>query len=520
MYMDVPPKRVIGRLPLSVAVTFAVVVLPVLLALALRTGEVVTSPVVLILVPIALSIGISQVLSAWWKRRPASAEVLFEDLMLWGWFRSWRFERLLSRSETFVGPNARSGLSTKQRARKLKQLSAALEARDSYTHGHSRRVARHAATMARRLKLPPEEVARIRTAALLHDVGKIETPREIIDKPGKLTDAEYEVIKLHPGAGAAMVAELDDPELTSIVRYHHERIDGKGYPEGISGEEIPLGARIIAVADTFDALTSARPYRPAKAHEFALAILREESGEQLDAAAVGAFDSRYAGHRPVALTAAALGVGRQAGQSLIGLGSGAAQVAAVGAAATVIGATPVSQPQPDPAKDKTPPVVRQAPSGGANLAVAGPAAASGGTGDKKASKTRPKAKAQPGSGSIGSGIKESGQPDTGSGDGTGNGQGAGGTGGSGAGGGGSDGGGGGTGGGGAGGGGSGGGGGSTASNPPARNPVTPVTEAVQGVVDNLPDVPKEVPGSDTVNGALNGVKDVSKNLLTPPSGKP
>jgi len=174
--MDVAPKRVIGRLPLSLAATFAVVVLPCLLAIALRVGGIVTSPFLLILIPIAISIGISQGLAFYWTHRKASSPVMFEDLMIWGWARSWRFERMLARADTFVGPNADTGLTIEQRAKKLEQLSAALEARDPYTHGHSRRVARHAATTAERLKLPRDEIARIRTAALLHDIGKIETP--------------------------------------------------------------------------------------------------------------------------------------------------------------------------------------------------------------------------------------------------------------------------------------------------------------------------------------------------------
>jgi len=359
--------------------------------------------------------------------------------------------------------------------------------------------------MAERLKLPWEEVARIRTAALLHDVGKIETPREIIDKPGKLTDAEYEVIKLHPGAGAEMVAELNDPELTSIVRHHHERIDGRGYPDGISGEEIPLGARIIAIADTFDALTSARSYRPAKAHEFALAILREESGKQLDAAAVEAFDSRYAGHRPVALSATVLDVGRQAGQSLIGVGSGAAQVAAVGAAATVIGTAPALKPAPNPDKDKTP-IARAVPADGATPV----AVTSAGAGKYSRARTggKPKSKsenpARPGSKAAGDTNTNQGGQGGGTG-GNGGSNGGGGTGGGGSGSGGS----------GGGGSGSGGGGSGSGTSLKPANPVAPVTEAVQGVVDKLPEVPKVVPGSNTVNGALDKVKDTSGKLLNP-----
>ena len=135
---------------------------------------------------------------------------------------------------------------------------------------------RHAYMIARGMGLPPAEIARIRTAAALHDVGKLDTPREVLNKPGRLSDEEFALIQRHPVDGAAMVAELGDDEVTAIVRHHHERLDGGGYPDGLEGSEIPLGARIIAVADTFDALTSTRPYRPGCRHKKALDILREE----------------------------------------------------------------------------------------------------------------------------------------------------------------------------------------------------------------------------------------------------
>src|ERR1035437_6611328 len=109
------------------------------------------------------------------------------------------------------------------------------------------------------------------------------------------------VSQKHPSDGARMAAGLQDEELTSIVRHHHERLDGTGYPSGLSAEEIPLGARIIAVADTFDAITAARPYRPASPHKIAIDILRNETGTQLDPAVVRAFCTHYAGLRSLAL---------------------------------------------------------------------------------------------------------------------------------------------------------------------------------------------------------------------------
>src|SRR6185437_4339331 len=136
---------------------------------------------------------------------------------------------------------------------------------------------------------------------MLHDVGKVRTPIEVLHKPGRLTDEEYAIIKDHPVDGARLVEALDDDRLTAIVRHHHERLDGRGYPDGLRGEEIPLGARIIAVADTFDAITSARAYRPASPHRKALDILIKQAGTQLDANAVRAFRACYTGRRPFAL---------------------------------------------------------------------------------------------------------------------------------------------------------------------------------------------------------------------------
>ena len=340
--------------------TALVLVVPCLAAIGLRGSGLVTSPVLLVLIPVLVSVLFSHSIATVWKRRRAGSPLLFEDLMLWGWLRRRRFERLLARSEQFVGPDAGRGLTPKQRARELERLAGALEARDPRTHGHSRRVARHATSIARRLKLPEDEVARIRTAALLHDVGKIEVPWEILEKPGALTDQEFAQIKKHPAVGARLVEGMGDAELVAIVRHHHERIDGGGYPDGLVRGQIPVGARIIAVADTFDALTSARSYRPPRSHEEALAVLREEAGSQLDSRAVRAFDGRYSSNRPVALVAAALGLGRQAGQSMISFGTGASQVAAVGAAAAVIGASPAINADREKQQEEAPAIVREA----------------------------------------------------------------------------------------------------------------------------------------------------------------
>jgi HD-GYP domain-containing protein (c-di-GMP phosphodiesterase class II) len=183
------------------------------------------------------------------------------------WIQRWSSERRVSVAVRLLrGAEGSADLTRGRRAQLLSDLAAELEARDPYTHGHSRRVARHAVVIAMRMGVAERHVGTIRAAAALHDVGKINTPRAVLHKPGRLTDTELELIELHPVDGAEIVSTLGDPELTAMVRHHHERLDGTGYPDGLSGDEIPLGARIIAVADTFDAITSTRPYRPPRNH--------------------------------------------------------------------------------------------------------------------------------------------------------------------------------------------------------------------------------------------------------------
>ncbi len=177
--------------------------------------------------------------------------------------------------------------------RSLERLVLALESRAPGTVGHSRRVGLYAAGLARDAGLSRGEARRIKRAGTLHDVGKTKVPAEILNKSRELTDEEQALIRSHAEIGAAMVADLADPELTAIVRHHHERFDGSGYPDGLAGEEIPLGARLIAVCDTFDALTSRRPYRRAIGFPEALALLDEEAGSQLDPDLVTLFRGRF-----------------------------------------------------------------------------------------------------------------------------------------------------------------------------------------------------------------------------------
>jgi HD-GYP domain-containing protein (c-di-GMP phosphodiesterase class II) len=187
------------------------------------------------------------------------------------------------------------------RQRSLGDLSAALEARVPGTGAHSRRVARYATGLARQIELPRELIARIRGAAAVHDIGKLEMPAEIVNKPGPLSAEEFAIVKRHSQAGARIVARLGHGELAPIVRHHHERFDGSGYPDGLAGEEIPLGARIVAVADTFDAVTSPRPYRAAERDSEAMALLRDEAGAHLDPELVEAFRDYFSGPRTALL---------------------------------------------------------------------------------------------------------------------------------------------------------------------------------------------------------------------------
>jgi putative nucleotidyltransferase with HDIG domain len=174
-------------------------------------------------------------------------------------------------------------------------VAAGLEALMPGTGGHCRRVSCYAAGVARQMDLPGEQITRVWRAGAVHDIGKIETPTEIVNKPGPLSDEEFAVVQRHSPVGARMVEGLGDRKLTAIVRHHHERLDGRGYPDRLAGAEIPLGARIIAVVDTFDAVTSTRPYRPARGHREALDLLDAEAGTQLDPEVVRAFRRYYAG---------------------------------------------------------------------------------------------------------------------------------------------------------------------------------------------------------------------------------
>jgi putative nucleotidyltransferase with HDIG domain len=177
----------------------------------------------------------------------------------------------------------------------IKALALAIDAKDQVTHGHIRRVQIYAVSLARAMGVSDEPTLKgIEAGALLHDTGKIAMPEHILNKPGKLTAQEYETMKSHVTIGADILSGIDFPyPVLPYVRHHHENWDGTGYPDGLKGEAIPLGARILSVVDCFDALTSDRPYRRALTTETAIGILRERSGNMYDPAAVEKFIEIY-----------------------------------------------------------------------------------------------------------------------------------------------------------------------------------------------------------------------------------
>jgi putative nucleotidyltransferase with HDIG domain len=177
----------------------------------------------------------------------------------------------------------------------VETLAMAIDAKDDVTHNHVRRVQAYATGLARVLGITDEKTLKaIEAAALLHDTGKLAVPEHILNKPGKLTDAEFEKMKRHVDVGADILALVQFPfPVEPIVRCHHENWDGSGYPRGVAGEAIPIGARILSVVDCFDALTSDRPYRARMADEDALDILRERRGRMYDPHVVDTFIRVY-----------------------------------------------------------------------------------------------------------------------------------------------------------------------------------------------------------------------------------
>lgn len=165
----------------------------------------------------------------------------------------------------------------------IQSIAFALDAKDQYTHGHSMRVTLYSLALAKTMNLPRDLMEEIEITGLLHDIGKIAIPEKILLKPGKLTDEEFEIIKTHPELGERLVDGIKKLKMISNwLKSHHERYDGRGYPEGLVGDQIPISSRIIAIADTYDAMTSSRAYRSALAHDVAMEEIKKCAGSQFD----------------------------------------------------------------------------------------------------------------------------------------------------------------------------------------------------------------------------------------------
>jgi diguanylate cyclase (GGDEF)-like protein/putative nucleotidyltransferase with HDIG domain len=185
------------------------------------------------------------------------------------------------------------GLATGAKAGTLTEvydIASAVEAKDPFMYGHSKKVNVYATALAEKIGLSPDEVSALSAAALLHDIGRISISDRVFNKKGRLTKEDWDAIKVHPRLGANIISNIPKlaPSMNSIL-YHHERWDGTGYPEGLKGEEIPLEARILAIADSFEAMTSARPYRPALSIQEVITELRQGAGLQFDPKLVEVF---------------------------------------------------------------------------------------------------------------------------------------------------------------------------------------------------------------------------------------
>jgi putative nucleotidyltransferase with HDIG domain len=176
----------------------------------------------------------------------------------------------------------------------IEMIAAAVDAKDPYTKGHSGRVSQYSVMLAKELGLPEEEVSKIRVSATLHDVGKIGVEDRVLKKPGVLTNEEFEIMKRHTVMGYEIVRQVKQlEEMLPGIRWHHEALNGKGYPDGIRGDEIPLMVRIIAVADTFDAITTDRPYQAGRDFPAAIEILLKHAGSKYDPIVVDALQAAY-----------------------------------------------------------------------------------------------------------------------------------------------------------------------------------------------------------------------------------
>jgi putative nucleotidyltransferase with HDIG domain len=214
-----------------------------------------------------------------------AASLLLVPTVLYLTFRAFRtLTRRLEREREHSQQMSELHLAT------IEALALAIDAKDQTAHNHIRRVQVYGTALARALGMSEEEIQAVKTAALLHDIGKLAVPEHILAKPGPLTPEEFQKVRIHPQVGAEIIGSVPFPyPVAPLILSHHERWDGRGYPAGLKGEEIPRGARILCLVDHFDALTSERPYHQPMAVDAAVAQLKQEAGRALDPELVTAF---------------------------------------------------------------------------------------------------------------------------------------------------------------------------------------------------------------------------------------
>ena len=203
-----------------------------------------------------------------------------------------RLSQLASlRAELEKDPRAGSSITLDEdTVQAVTALATTIDAKDRYTEGHSRRVSALAVMLARAHGCSPDETELVRIAGMLHDIGKIAIPEVTLHKPGPLSDDEWGLMKTHPDVGVRILSPIVAlRDVLPLVRYHHERWDGGGYPTGLAGEAIPIGARILNICDAYDTMSSDRPYRTALGHDEAVRRLRDGAGTQFDADLVDVF---------------------------------------------------------------------------------------------------------------------------------------------------------------------------------------------------------------------------------------
>ena len=214
---------------------------------------------------------------------------LFDDLRL-TILRVIEKQTLIRKSFELERLKERQNIESKNVAEFMIAMAAIIDAKSPYTRQHSERVSQFSSLIAELLQLDGKEIERIRLGSKLHDIGKIGTPEYILDKAGPLTAEEFEVIKEHPAKGAELIRPISSlREICDIVQFHHENLDGTGYPDHLEGDDVPLAARIVRIADYWDAITSFRPYREPMSFEKAQSVLRSECGQKIDGELVEMF---------------------------------------------------------------------------------------------------------------------------------------------------------------------------------------------------------------------------------------